>query len=262
MELLDAIEQSRSDDPYLSWSYQSWASSERHYIYMSIPKVACTSIKSMLHRLAGGELPAFLGDVHDLGTSLTEFTTPDVIRMITSPEWFKFAFVRNPYTRLFSAYKSKICILGSLDSNSSWKQQYEWLRSAIREAYDYPARDGKRVGTISFRDFIDYLANGDDQRAINDIHINLQTRILQIDHIPYDFIGRFENISDDLTFVLRKLGALPGLLSEVSAVTNESPHIPHAAVYDRNLARLVHGMYEPDFAAFGYTQDSWMFEDD
>lgn len=164
MDLAGRIERDRKEDPYLSWSYQSWVSDEYRYIYMSVPKVACTMIKSVLHRLAGRELPPFLGDVHDQGTSLATYSTAQIVQMLSSPDWFKFAFVRNPYQRLFSAYKSKICILGTLDSNSVWQQQYQWLRDDIRDVFDYPYREGKRAGTISFHDYVRYLVDSDNPR--------------------------------------------------------------------------------------------------
>jgi hypothetical protein len=42
-------------------------------------------------------------------------------------------------------------------------------------------------------------------------------------------------------------------------VTNPTTQVPLSAAYDRELAELVYRKYEPDFTAFGYDRDGWMF---
>lgn len=39
---------------------------------------------------------------------LQDFATPMIVEMLTSPDWFWFCFVRNPYDRHLSAYKDKM----------------------------------------------------------------------------------------------------------------------------------------------------------
>lgn len=81
--------------------------------------------------------------------------------MLSSPEWLRFAFVRNPYARLFSAYKSKI--------GNTWEQEYDWLRDQIREAFDYPVRDGSRVGMVAFDDYVRFVAGSIASGKICDV---------------------------------------------------------------------------------------------
>lgn len=94
----------------------------------------------------------------------------------------------------------------------------------------------------------------------HDIHINLQTNILALDCIRYDAIGRFERMQSDFRDVLTAIGAPRSLLPAVNEVTNASPQLPCAAVYNRELVDVVFDMYRADFEAFGYARDSWMFD--
>lgn len=50
------------------------------------------------------------------------------------------------------------------------------------------------------------------------------------------------------------------ILSTVGEVMNPTTAMYDAAVYDRELADVVYRMYEPDFVAFGYERDSWLFD--
>lgn len=146
---------------------------------MAIPKVACTTVKVTLHHLAGNPIPEDQSEIHnfDVGLRLWDFSVEEIAEMFSSPEWVKFCLVRNPYDRLFSAYKSKI-------GNTS-DTQYGWLRDAIRQTYKYPIRDGRPATMVTFRDFVQYLVNADAQvryllkpDGIFDAHYNVQSHIL------------------------------------------------------------------------------------
>jgi hypothetical protein len=125
----------RPTDEYRTWSYHSRVSTSRRYLCVPIQKIACTTTRTVLRRLEG--LPPS-EHIHDEGPRLADFTVEENATMLSCPEWLRFSFVRNPYARLYSAYKSKI--------GNTWEQQYDWLRVAIRDAFDYPVRDGPGPG--------------------------------------------------------------------------------------------------------------------
>lgn len=64
--------------------------------------------------------------------------------MLSSPEWFRFCIVRNPYDRLASAWKDKL-----LSDNDPG---YAWLRDEIRKAFGVGAE-----APIPFRVSVDCL---------------------------------------------------------------------------------------------------------
>ena len=237
--------------------YGRYASRSHHYVYLSVGKVISTKIKADLHRLEGYELPENPGQIHNrteegrpFGPSLSDFEEDEAVEALTSPAWLCFCFVRNPYYRLFSAYKSKIL---------NWKdQQYMPLQQEIRERFCYPMRDGKPGGMVAFRDFVAFI--GDQQQETWDGHWNLQSEALHPDRISYDVVGRAESFSDDWAAILRHLNAPDELMSSLDERINPTTKIYHAAAYDRELASRVYEMYRPDFEIYGYERDSLLFD--
>jgi hypothetical protein len=127
--VLDLLRIHRSSGFGTNFNYHSWISKELKYLCMTIPKVSCTRIKTTLNQLNGGTNPAKMGHIHRTGVHLTDLCDEDALNAIFSNEWFRFAFVRNPYDRIFSAYKSKI---GNFSDH-----QYGWLRSLIKAQNKY-----------------------------------------------------------------------------------------------------------------------------
>jgi hypothetical protein len=189
----------RAADQYLTWGYHSPVSPAYRYVCVAIPKVACTTTKTVLRTLE--RLPPS-DHIHDEGPTLSDFTVDDNVEMFRSPDWLRFTFVRNPYARLYSAYKSKI--------GNTWEQEYDWLRALIREAFDYPVRGGVRAGMVTFDDFVRFVTGSDDPRVATDGHLAPQTAILEQDCIPYDVVGRFESFQSDFAAILSRLGGGPG----------------------------------------------------
>jgi hypothetical protein len=233
------------------------ASPAHKYLYVAVPKAACTKIKLTLHQLEG-YLPLEPGSlVHDRNhpgytfvPRLTDFTNAEAIEILTSPEWFRFCFVRNPYYRLFSAYKSKMLNYGD--------PVHQSVRDEIRLNYGYPLRDGRPAGMVAFRDFVSYVENKADQDR--DHHWRSQCAIVMPAMIKYDFIGRMESFVQDFGQVLTRLNASAEIMLAISEPVNPTTQIYHAAAYDRELASRVYAMYREDFEHFGYDQDSWLFD--
>ncbi len=214
-DLAEFVEKHKGD-PHSNLAYPCWASPKHKYIYMSIPKNACTKIKLVLHQLDGYAVPEDMGQIHHrelpghtFVPKLTDFQAAEAVEMLTSGKWFRFCFVRNPYFRLFSAYKSKIM----------WGDpQYEYARNEIRRANDYPLSDGQPAGIVAFRDFVRYVEETPDSER--DAHWRSQTSSLTPDVIDYDFVGRFESFQEDFGRVLCQLRAPDKLIAGLSERVN------------------------------------------
>jgi hypothetical protein len=250
---LAATIEAHRDDPSFgqSWGYHSRVSIDRRYVYMAVPKVACTTVKRTLLDLEGLG-PMDSGTVHqdDRQLRLARLDPTQATTALQSDDWMRFAFVRNPYDRMFSAWKSKLA--------NTWDTQYLWLRQAIRAAFDYPNVDDGSFPMVAFGDFVRFIAESQEPRVVYDGHWNLQTAVLLPDVIAYDVIGRFETFVDDFTAVLRRIDAPPGVLTLAAEVTNSTPQLPLVAAYDRDLAEIVYRFYERDLETFGYNRDSWL----
>ena len=248
--LADLIDAHRECPYNATLSYHAWVCTSPKCLCMTIPKVACTKLKKTLFQLEGHAPPEDISKIHDIGKRLTHFKTPQAIEILTSPDWFRFCFVRHPHFRLFSAYKSKI--------GNRWDTQYEYVREEIRNAHNYPRRAQGPAPLPSFRDFVTYVQNTPDEHR--DAHWQTQTAILMQPTIRYDFIGRLETFERDLRTALKRLGAPPALIAEASDRVNPTTEVHHAWAYDRDLAQTAYDVYRDDFEAFGYDPDDWLFD--
>jgi hypothetical protein len=217
-------------------------SDEQQFVYLFVPKVACTSIKHAL-------LPLLNFGVSDEDLVRDDETSeihklinrsPHMIkkwRLLSNPDYyrdyFKFAFVRNPWDRLVSLYLQKLAPGG---------------RGMGRYEYD----DVTLYAGMSFVEFVEAVCAIPDKIA--DPHFRSQ-RVPVCGpggEVLADFVGRFENLEEDFARVADALGSphlsLPHL---TPAGTRNSRH--YREFYDARLARLVGERYRADANIFGYT---------
>ncbi len=255
--LADWVEQTLKSDVNQAMGFHSWVLPARKCVCMTVPKIACSRIKLTLHLLQGNLALDHLGNVHSKGIHLGSFGRDEIVEMLSSPDWFRFCFVRNPYMRLLSAYKTQV--------GNSWNQETRWLKDDIKKGLDLPVATAGREGLVPFADVVRYLhrehtAAKPAGGVHHDGHFNIQNRILAPHLIPYDFVGRFESFQADFSQVLKRLVAPPEILATVSEVKNATYMLHPAIAYDSALARMTCEIYESDFQSFGYDRDSWIYE--
>lgn len=211
---------------------------ERHgAIYIEIPKVACTSIKTALASHAGVNLEDTGGNPHE-----ARWPTPRAAPGPTGPlfpDLFAFGFVRDPWDRLVSCYRDKI--RGEVDGYT-----YFTIRPGVANCL---ARfEAFRAG-MSFDDFVRAVAAIPDDEA--DAHFRSQHTFVTNDdgQLAVDFVGRYERLAEDFRLVAQRIG-LPVV---------ELPHLQvarvpmrYAAFYTTETARLVAARYSRDIEMFGY----------
>ena len=104
--------------------YNSYRSEQYKLFYVATPKVACTSIKWWFAALEGHSqvlhgITDSIETDHDLvihetfykvAPNVTGLTSEDLAVALTSDSYFRFAVVRNPYKRIFSAWQSKLLL--------------------------------------------------------------------------------------------------------------------------------------------------------
>ncbi|MHB1768344.1 MAG: sulfotransferase family 2 domain-containing protein, partial [Phycisphaerae bacterium] len=116
------------------WTYLSFGSlvSYQYLLhYVSTPKVACTSLKWWFAELDAPEfftydiLRSYETDpnltIHDsfhrACPKITGLDAVDLKKILLSRDFFRFALVRNPFTRIFSAWQSKILLREPLQAD-------------------------------------------------------------------------------------------------------------------------------------------------
>lgn len=179
----------------------------------------------------------------------------DYLRALRRPEEFEFfAFVRNPYARLFSAWKDKFY--------NGHHQGYPRLfrGTRLRNMRNFARRlDGKgaREGElIPFETFVRYVLSGEIGRM--DHHWDAQYAVLMMDRFAYANLFRIEDQrADGMRKIFGKLGFdKEWIAGRADRVRNESGS-DRPAWYDENLARAVYTKFQRDFDSLGYDRDSW-----
>lgn len=233
--------------------YGSYVSFRHRLLYIETPKVACTSLKTFLHELE--ELPriqAFRGSresklsmfIHDR----EQFALPSLLQLdrdlqqsvLTDRDWFRFALVRNPYSRLLSAWISKIRTV---------EPGFEEVARVIRPSFP--------EGPLpTFSEFVEFVCVHEDL-TVCDAHWCLQADLLMpelLTTVRIFPVERFGEFAESLADHLQRVGhtrrvTLPQL--------NKSPASSLRHQYNSTLADRVFETFRRDFEVFGYARESW-----
>jgi len=222
-------------------------SDERKFVYFVVQKAACTSIKSAL-------LPLFDDGYDGNGEGVDSRPRSDVHKFFDgSPyqikkkqlteeldgkyrDYFKFAFVRNPWDRLVS------CYLDKLSEGGPGMHSPPGLAARV-----YPG--------MPFAEFVEVVHETPDKEA--NIHFRSQSSVICRwgggRPIMADFIGQFENLEKDFDAVVEKIGdsrikRIPHLMKAKSRKSRS-----YEEFYDERLKDLVYERYEEDVEKLGYS---------
>lgn len=175
------------------------------FIYCPIPKVACSSFKQLAIQLSDLEdkaeavhLPHKLMHSyvsHNLTLS-SKYGLEESQTFLDDSSYFKFAFVRNPWDRLVSAYLNKF-----VDPLKRTGYNVPIAQEVIKDFYLKRGESPQYWKSITFNHFIEYLMDKSD--ADVDGHWRSQHHFLG--NVDFDFIGRFESIREDCQYLSRKL---------------------------------------------------------
>ena len=223
--------------------YHCNVSLENEYFHMENPKVASTSILKRLQEQENRELAEQMPNPHERGLSpiarISSLSEVDQKNVLNDPDFYRFAFVRNPFARLLSAYISKIdrSLLPKAEILAVLKGVDAKEITDLTEPVDFPT-------------FIDVICSQDRVRM--DPHWNHQCDQLIIEKIDYHKIGRFENLESDFKEVCEKI--FPGREINLTQSANKTGSTDLISEYfDEGLTSKVYQVFYDDFNAFGYS---------
>jgi Sulfotransferase family len=218
-------------------------------IYVSVPKCASTTIKAALAALNRKQSPS-LGDLHT--RRRTGILSPSKVglstfyRIATSSDSLRFAFVRNPYTRLVSAWADKF-INKPLVFGDIFVETYLQHRLVA----DVSLPHG-RDENLSFAQFAEFASATAHQRL--NAHWNLQDDLVDMPGLELNLIGRVESFAEDFRRVLNHTGSAGRPSQFIETRYNTSQHLAWQNYYTPQLAKRVYRAYERDFDRFRYPQ--------
>lgn len=224
-------------------NYLAHLSLRHRALFQEVPKAGCTVVKRVLQTSElNGQSDRLPSSQHDRQASPLVAPLDLDLEMDelynASGSWFRFTFVRNPFTRALSGYLEKIA--------REHEMRDQRLRQLGFEAGSWP----------SFREFLERLADTPPARL--DIHWAPATHLLATKNVNYDFIGRFESLRSDLALLIDRLGleTPPDITSRTTQhTTNARDRLEDYYGDDPVCADLVRRIYSRDFAALGYGLD-------
>lgn len=202
------------------------------YIYFETPKVACSSVKKTLQSIENDYKIDLKSSPHNKQQS--PLKSPFEIDNFTQcmQEYFKFSFVRNPYTRTLSCFLQKFL-------NEEKETRMKFLNKInINE-------DIK----LTFIEFLTYIKDIDAKKY--DIHFMPQYLLLG-ENTNLDYIGRFENFENDFKKVLKTISK-----NKENDIINITWHSTNADdkskdFLTKDCIKLINEIYYEDFNRFNY----------
>jgi len=227
---------------------------DKKILYTVVPKAANSTIKKHLWAEGGIDLSVneAFNKVHDYrqtAFSVESLSDQELNKALFAQDWFRFSFVRNPYTRIVSAYTDKILNLGEKTNGIFFKKQ---LFTADEK--------------ITFELFIKRIC-AQNKHAM-DWHWMPQSQLLMMSMIQYDFIGKIEELHDGLEKVyelcnLNKNTTLDFGDVQINKTTKNKTEIlkkiseDQLPIFSSKLADLVYERYQEDFENFDYDKLSY-----
>lgn len=183
--------------------YNITASDEKKFVWFRVAKVGTRSILEILNK---NQVPFSIND-YEVSFNPKRYKN-----------YFKFAFVRNPWDRVVSCYMNKVVPNGP-----------KYYQECLGKGFDY---------------FVDFISKKDLTTA--DAHIRLQTSLIPIQHV--NFIGRLETFADDLQYIAKVIGLQ---LQEIPR-KNRTAHDHYSKYYTEKTKKIIAEKYKKDIEAFGY----------
>jgi hypothetical protein len=205
-----------------------FVSPKRDFLYTKCEKCANVTLRRSLQNLvAEKQLPPSYSDTDRWYAPLLQPSDLKLTRIASINDIpFKFAVVRNPYSRLLSFY------LGALPQN---------YRKVLGSSEKMP-----------FGDFVDLVCEQTVEQM--NAHWRVQYYNIFCDVIGYDNYLRFENLEEELATIMSRYGKKQAEIRSVHKnQSNAGSKV--AAYYTPEIAKKVRDKYAVDFEHFGYSTE-------
>ena len=193
----------------------------KKYIYIKNPKAACSSILQVIYDWGHG--PVRRLPLHGRGNG----GRSKRIKADFKPDYFKFSFVRNPWSRFVSLFQDKTKnVIGT-----NWQM-----------------RNWSRYKNHTFEEFAQAML----KRDVNNIDRHSRLQYLNLNRAEYiDFYGKVENFEEDMNYVASKIGL------EIQNIPwqNKAVKTDYREYYNNETIKIVEEIYQKDIEVFGYTFD-------
>ena len=219
-----------------------------------VPKVASSALKLLLSQANDTYSPDARFETIAPHTSIEQaIHSPDVSGLVPlyslspkkreawlkSPQWWRVGGLRDPYSRLFSAWENRILLMPPA------RELERVARSGVTDLMD-----GNLINiSATFNKFVhDFEANPNKFRL--DGHLNTQTFTLRPEYVDYTHLFRVD-VADQMSTFVQQLSERVGRPLELARL-NENIGIKMTQVMTAGLARIVEEIYANDFKNFDF----------
>lgn len=224
---------------------------EKKILYTEVSKVACTKIKKTLFQISQDDAHAVIDStsIHRKKCNnfkgANNYSDLELYNILKSDKYFKFCFVRNPYYRALSAYNDKIFF--PFQTNEYTRMHYKILEWAGTKGLN------GNHHFVTFEAFIKYIC----QQSYFEMDRHWMPQHIALWHplIEYDFVGRYEDFTNDFKHVLETIGASDSLINMIDLKENEGTEV--ASAFTEETANIFYTKFINDFTLYGYDEYSW-----
>lgn len=193
----------------LAWPENTYLVNHNHrFIYCPIPKVVCSNLKKAVLKLTGFDKVHrhyssgnnngcnVHGDIHTCAIRECTFKVnkSTALHFLEDDSYFKFLFVRNPWSRLVSAYLDKFV--------KNYEEAAVDFNELIRRIQLRNNLDLDLNRRFTFRQFAEDIAVSDDMQ----LNPHWRPQSCFTGYHNFNFVGKFENLQKDLRYINQKLG--------------------------------------------------------
>ena len=194
---------------------------DKSLIFIHVPKAAGSSVSSALFGGNTGHKP------------ISRFYAYDPMK---TRNYFSFTFVRNPWDRLWSAYRYFNAVVGK-----TAHRDHRWATKMLVDKPDFESFV-LALNKKNYRSNIKKYDHFRDQAAWVCFDGNLKV----------DFVGRFESLSSDFSHICQSVGIDVPQLKKVRVSSNSDNYKQQ---YSPRMVAIVEDVYKKDIELFGYSFD-------
>lgn len=208
-------------------------------VYVSTPKVACSSLKTVVAGL-GGEDVGRLRRIHqrelwERVPTLHDLDDDRLAAIDGDAGWHVFAVVRDPVTRLWSAWQEKLLL------------RIPRMVERTPAHLVPPVPDTPEDVVRSFQRFVAAFADGDGGELRRDPHFAPQARVLAAGRMPYTRVYRLSELGQAMRDLERQASAYGGGPVPPLPHSNSTPLRPPREAFDEATLAGIGAIYRKDF---------------
>ena len=240
----------------------TWMTESENLVYRVIPKCACSTIGQVMHYIDMGVY--FDGDIHDAQSGIHKWaldrSQAKLEAAVKGGNVYTFTCVRNPYTRVLSAFLDKIC--GIQRNGKRYRGKLVPLliqKYGVEVEGDFDQIASFRRFLLFVRDTIKYRRPMDPDIHWSSVFGHASTLVTGGGH--YDMIITTEDFKTGMKEVLKHIEVKHPLDIDTMPRFNESEgHGPKRAhpvedYFDDLAMHLVYEIYHKDFELFKYDRE-------